>query len=71
MTHFDWHSDPITAETPVVAGFRTTQNVRRFFVAVCGPDFRIDRGFRAWLTDGRPKTMGQAAAEWARRQGRE
>jgi hypothetical protein len=67
MAQFDWHSDPITAETPVTKSYRNTQNVRRFLTAECGPEFRFDRSFMAWINDGRDKTMGDVAREWKRR----
>jgi hypothetical protein len=68
MSAFDWHSGKITRATPVTANYRNTQNVRRFFLAECGPDFKFDRPFMAWMKDGTPKTMGAAADEWKRRQ---
>jgi len=67
MNTFDWHSDSITASTQVTNTYRNTQNVRRFFKESCGPDFKFDRVFMAWITNGKPKTMGEAALEWQRR----
>ena len=64
---FDWHRDPITRKTPITTAYRNTQNVRRFFKAQCGADFKFDRPFMAWLRDGAAKTMGHAADEWTRR----
>jgi hypothetical protein len=64
---FDWHSGKITRATPVTFSYRNTQNVRRFFVAQCGADFKFDRPFMAWIKDGAPKTMGDVADEWKRR----
>jgi hypothetical protein len=66
---FDWHSDPITWETPITRSYRNTQNVRRFFKGQCGDGFKFDRHFMAWLKSGTPKTMGEAADEWRRRRG--
>lgn len=68
MPDFDWHSDSITNETPVTAQYRNTQNVRRFLRTACGDDFRFDRPLMAWIKDGTPKTMGDVACEWQRRQ---
>jgi hypothetical protein len=65
---FDWHSGKITRATTVTSSYRNTQNVRRFLVAQCGVDFKFDRPFMAWIKDGRPKTMGDVADEWKRRQ---
>lgn len=67
MPAFDWHSSKITRATPITRDYRNTQNVWRFFKAHCGAAFRFDRPFMAWLKDGSPKTMGDAADEWLRR----
>lgn len=67
MRAFDWHSDPITRDTPVTETYRNTQNVRRFLKATCGEDFSFDRAFMAWIKDGKAKTMGEVADEWIRR----
>ncbi|WP_198924965.1 DUF6434 domain-containing protein [Nitrospirillum viridazoti] len=74
---FDWHADPIDRATPITAGYRATQNVRRFFRRECGEHFRFDRPFMAWMkaaahqpNGGQPgggRTMGDAADEWRRR----
>ncbi|RMO82446.1 hypothetical protein ALQ33_02821 [Pseudomonas syringae pv. philadelphi] len=63
---FDWHSDLITRDTPVDAHYRNTQNVRRFLLEQCGPLFRFDRAFMAWIKNTEPKDMGQVADEWLR-----
>jgi hypothetical protein len=70
MAQFDWHSDPITADTPVTKSYRNTQNVRRFLTAECGPGFKFDRSFMAWIKDGTAKTIGDVAREWTRRKAR-
>ncbi len=61
---FDWHSDSISRDTPVTPQYKNTQNVRRFLTAQCGPAFKFDRPFMAWIKDGQPKTMGDVATEW-------
>ncbi|MEG1054126.1 MAG: DUF6434 domain-containing protein [Janthinobacterium sp.] len=33
----------------------------------CGPEFKLDRDFMAWIGDGVAKTMGDVADEWTRR----
>ncbi|WP_372993626.1 DUF6434 domain-containing protein [Sulfitobacter sp.] len=65
---FDWHADVITRATQVNADYRSTQNVRRFMRSQCGDAFTFDRPFMAWIKDGTPKTMGDVADEWTRRQ---
>ena len=67
MVAFDWHADPITRETVIDAGYRNTQNVRRFFRAACGAEFAFDRAFMAWMKASIGTTMGDAADEWKRR----
>jgi hypothetical protein len=68
-TAFDWHADHIEPATPITPDYRGTQNVRRFFKAHCGEHFRFDRDFMAWMKAASGKTMGDAVAEWWRRQG--
>lgn len=68
MSSFDWHSDQITVSTPVTQAYRNTQNVRRFLQQQCGPEFKFDHEFMAWVKNGAPKTMGEVAMEWQRRQ---
>ncbi|MEO1505401.1 MAG: DUF6434 domain-containing protein [Pseudomonadota bacterium] len=70
MTKFDWHSGAISRNTPVTQDYKSTQNVRRFLKAECGPDFAFDRPFMQWIKDGSKKTMGDVANEWLRRRGR-
>ncbi|WP_426143990.1 DUF6434 domain-containing protein [Pseudomonas sp. DWP3-1-2] len=65
--NFNWHSDPVTRDTPVDKHYKNTQNVRRFLSEHCGASFKFDRPFMAWINDGRPKTMGAVADEWLRR----
>jgi hypothetical protein len=65
---FDWHGARITPRTPIGPDYRNTQNVRRFFRVQCGTHFKFDRPFMAWMKAGGGKTMGDAAAEWLRRQ---
>jgi len=64
----DWHSDPITNDTVIDAGYRNTQNVRRFFKAAIGERFKFDRAFMAWMKVHTGATMADAVAEWLRRE---
>lgn len=66
---FDWHSDPITRQTPLDAHYRNTQNVRRFMTRHCGEGFHFDRTFMAWIRSGAPADMGAVVDEWRRRKG--
>ena len=46
--------------------YKNTQNVRRFLIHECGPNFKFDREFMAWIRNGMPKNMGDVADEWSR-----
>lgn len=63
---FDWHGGEISRETEIDANYRSTQNVRRFLASECGPAFRFDRAFMAWVRSGQAKNMGELADEWIR-----
>nr|WP_298167018.1 DUF6434 domain-containing protein [uncultured Pseudomonas sp.] len=65
---FNWHSDKITRNTTVCASYKNTQNVRRFMLEQCGPGFRFDRSFMAWIGNDTPKNMGEVVVEWKARQ---
>jgi len=62
----DWHSAKLTAATRIDAGYRSTQNVRRFFKARLGDDFHFTRPFMKWLKTHAGKTLGDAVREWRR-----
>jgi Domain of unknown function (DUF6434) len=67
MASFDWHSDPLTRDTPVTKDYRTTQNVRRFLAAQLNAEIHLDRPFMAWIRSGAAKNMGDIADELGRR----
>ncbi len=66
---FDWHGNPITRTTAVDNAYKNTQNVRRFMTLQCGPAFKFDRDFMAWIRNGTSKNMGDVVDEWLRRNG--
>jgi hypothetical protein len=63
---FDWHGGEISRSTEIDAGYKKTQNVRRFLSTQCGSDFKFDREFMAWVRNGVVKDMGDLADEWTR-----
>ena len=67
MDKFDWHSATLTPATTITAGYRNTQNVRRFFKSECGADFKFDRSFMAWMKAATGQTLADAVAEWRKR----
>lgn len=68
MISFNWHGGDIARSTAVDATYKNTQNVRRFLSRECGPEFKFDRELMSWIANGEPKTMGDVADEWLRRQ---
>jgi len=62
----DWHSDPLTPQTVITDSYRNTQNVRRFFKAQIGPDFKFNRPFMAWLKENSGLTLGDAVVAYRR-----
>ena len=67
MPRFNRHTDVIDRTKLVTDSYKNTQGVRRFLTAQCGPKFKFDRAFMAWIKDGNLKTTGDVADEWTRR----
>ena len=65
-SRFDWHSEPLTPDTRITDSYKNTQNVRRFFLAECGPAFKFNRLFMAWMTSNTGKTLADAVQEYKR-----
>ncbi|MDF7788020.1 DUF6434 domain-containing protein [Pantoea stewartii] len=63
----DWHGSSLTRNTVVDNNYKTTQNVRRFMTDECGPDFRFDRDFMAWIRNDIPQNLVDVVDEWKRR----
>ena len=64
---FNWHSDLLTTATALDKHYKNTQNVRRFMLEHCGPGFKFDRAFMAWIRNDTAKTLGDVVDEWQRR----
>ncbi|MEX0282809.1 MAG: DUF6434 domain-containing protein [Arenibacterium sp.] len=60
----DWHSAPLEDDTVIDAGYRNTQNVRRYFKAKLGDDFKMNRPFMAWMKSNTGETMATACVVW-------
>ena len=59
-SRFDWHSAPLSPETEITDNYRNTQNVRRFFHAHLGPDFKFSIAFMDWMKANTGKTLADA-----------
>lgn len=66
----DWHSAPLASDTPIDHSFRKTQNVRRFFVTLCGAEFRFDHDMIRFVDEDDPQTLGDIASYWQARGGK-
>ena len=63
----NWHGSALTRSTVVDNNYKNTQNVRRFMINECGPDFRFDRALMAWIKNDVSKNLGDVVDEWKRR----
>ena len=59
-------AEPLTADTPIPAGQRCTQQLRRYFTDVIGPSFRFDAAMRTFIADGAGQTLSAAVDHWNR-----
>lgn len=64
---FDWHSEIIEPDTLIDAGYKNTQNARRFFKKQIGEGFKFDRSFMAWMKINTGRTMADAVLEYQKR----
>ncbi|ASI93910.1 DUF6434 domain-containing protein [Vibrio rotiferianus] len=64
----DWHKNTINDDTIITASYKNTQNVRAYFRAKLGHDFKFDRGFMEWMKGAIGLTMREACREWKVRQ---
>lgn len=66
LNKIDWHSAALTKDTILTDDYKNSQNVRRFFVAALGSDFKFNIKFIAWLKGNSGKTLGDACLEYER-----
>lgn len=62
---FDWHSAELTPQTVITDSYRNTQNVRRFFKAHIGADFKFNRPLMAWMKQNTGKPLSDAIEAYA------
>ena len=62
----DWHSAKLTPETVITDSYRNTQNLRRFFKAQTGDNFRFNIAFMAWMKANEGKTLAEAVEAYHR-----
>ena len=66
---FDWQNAPLHPGTVITANYQNTENVRAFFAALLGPQFKFTVPFMAWLRPHPGRTLAAAGAEWQRQRG--
>lgn len=59
---FDWHSADLTLDTVITDSYKNSQNVRRFFKAHAGADFKFNIRFMNWMRENSGKTLRDAVA---------
>lgn len=59
-------TEPLTDETIIPRGQRSSQVLRAYFEARIGPSFRFDGAMRSFVADGAGKTLGEAVDHWHR-----
>lgn len=70
VSKFDWHSVELTLETVVTDSYKNSQNVRRFFKAHAGADFKFNIRFMnnirfmKWMRENSGKTLREAVAAY-------
>jgi len=63
----DWHRDMLTLETRIDSGYRSTQNVRRFFKRHIGAHFTFTVEFMLWIRQHVGLSLAAVIREWKRR----
>lgn len=63
---FDWHSEALSPETVITDSYKNSQNVRRFFKAQVGDQFKFTIGFMDWIKLNQGATLADAVAEYHR-----
>jgi Domain of unknown function (DUF6434) len=66
MKAFNCHDDTITRAMSILSQHK---NLRRFFRAQCGNQFKSARSFIVWMREGEAKAMDDALGQLAQRQG--
>ncbi|MEM7521114.1 MAG: DUF6434 domain-containing protein [Pseudomonadota bacterium] len=61
---FDWHSAALTPQTVITDSYKNTQNVRRFFKAQAGAQFKFNIAFMDWMKSNVGKTLADAVAAY-------
>ncbi len=68
---FDWHKEPLSAETVITDSYKNSQNVRRFFQENVDPKFKFNIEFMAWMKANTGKTLADAGDEYLAMRARE
>lgn len=67
-SRFDWHSAELTANTVITDSYKNSQNVRRFFSAQVGQDFKFSIALMDWIKSNTGKTLADALHAYHRLQ---
>ena len=65
-SNFDWNKELLSLNTVITDNYKSTENVRTFFVTHIGSHFRFTVDFMKWAKQNEGKTLAEAIAEWNR-----
>jgi hypothetical protein len=63
---FDWNKEELTLETVITDNYKSSENVRQFFMQQIGSHFHFTVDFMKWIKSNSGKNLGDAIAEWQR-----
>jgi len=61
---FDWNKALLSKETIITDNYKSSENVRDFFIQVIGPHFKFNVQFMNWMKSNAGKTLQDAAEQW-------
>lgn len=64
ISKFNWNKEALTKSTIITDNYKTTYNVRNFYLKEIGPHFALNVIFIKWLKENSGKTLGDAIIEW-------
>ena len=63
---FNWNDQSLTSSTLITDNYKSTENVRAFFIREIGSHFSFNVSFMRWLKENSGKTLADAIQEWQR-----
>ncbi len=64
VSKFDWSSEHLTRQTKITDNYKSTENVRRFYLKEIGPQFKFNVKFMHWMKSNVNLSLGESIQEW-------